>query len=287
MDPKNKVFSLKIVLAIIVGTVSGILNLSPAEGLSLYIFTFFLAVPISLKAWGSELGDMGLMKIYREGAGSSFLALLMFWTISLTLFGGGPVILFVNTNYSSGVYNLEFRNGTAVPPNLTELSGYNCINLSLSNSKVVAAYLGICGIGEGKYLMRDILVSVRGDSISIQMNSSAYDVKDNNAIAVLLKGVNLSVKENYLIINGIKIKDGESSKVTINSTEFNVRFKNYRIILFSQEVSVDEISSTPLGNLLEVIKAKKGYNVFDKRVARFKERTIRINERAYVIVKGD
>ncbi len=286
MDPKNKVFSLKIALAIIVGMVSGILNLSPAEGLSLYVLAFFLSVPMSLKAWGSKLGDMGLTKIYREGAGSSFLALLMFWIISLNLLGGGPTILFVKAHNNSGIYNLEFRNGTLAPPNLTGLSGYNCVNLTLSNSKVEAAYLGLCGVDEGKYLMRDVFLLIKGGSLSIQANSSVYDVKDDNAIAVLLKGVNMSVKEGSLVINGVKVEDGSSSKVAINGTKFSVYFKNYRVILLSQEINLDEVDSSPVGNLLNVVRAKRGYDIFDKRPAKFKEKTIRINDRAYVIVKG-
>ncbi|MCD6348190.1 MAG: hypothetical protein J7L91_01015, partial [Candidatus Korarchaeota archaeon] len=62
MNPKHKVYYFRVSVSALVGLVSGLTNAPPLEGLSLFLLAYFLVTPLSLKLWGNELKDVGLIK---------------------------------------------------------------------------------------------------------------------------------------------------------------------------------------------------------------------------------
>ncbi len=285
MKPKHKVYYFRIALSSLVGLVSGIVGLTPMEGLSLFLLAYFLVTPLSLKLWGDELKDMGLMKLYREALGSSFLALLLVWTLVINLMGPGVPIYVVKTS-QSGIYPIQTIDGRIVGPDERPLAGYNAVNLKLAGHNIEDIYVGSYA------KMRDVTKVTLGHTVVTLSSgelriSGVYNLSiesDYKRMSKLLGNVTMFVN-GTLIINGtMKLNPGETKELTYNSTVMEVSHTAPGVLDIEINSTRDKITEYPVSVFISSIEEKEGYIfVFDSVKPFWKTRTARVDD-SYVVV---
>ncbi len=285
MKPKHKVYYFRIALSSLVGLVSGIAGLTPMEGLSLFLLAYFLVTPLSLKLWGDELKDIGLMKLYREALGSSFLALLLIWTLVINLVGPGVPIYVVRTS-QSGIYPIQTIDGRTVGPNDRPLAGYNAVSLKLSGHNIQDIYVGsYARTGDvTRVVLGHTEVTLSKGEIHL---SGVYNLSiesDYKRMSELLGNITMFVN-GTLIVNGtMKLNPGESRRLSYNSTMMEVSYTAPGLLSVEINSTRDKIAEYPISVFISFIEEKEGYIfVFDSVKPFWKTRTARVDD-SYVVV---
>ncbi|MDK2383305.1 MAG: hypothetical protein QI199_00665 [Candidatus Korarchaeota archaeon] len=285
MKPKHKVYYLRVALLSLVGLVSGIAGLTPMEGLSLFLLAYFLVTPLSLKLWGDELKDLGLMKLYREALGSSFLALLLIWTLVINLMGPGVPIYVVRAS-QGGIYPIQTIDGRIVGPGERPLAGYNAVYLKLTDHNIEDIYIGsYAKKGDlTKVILGRTEVTLSKGEIHI---SGVYNLSigsDYKRMSKLLGNITIFVN-GTLVINGtMKLNPGETKEFTYNSTMMEVSHTAPGVLDVEIDSTRGRITEYPVSVFISSIEEKEGYIfVFDSVKPFWKTRTARVDD-SYVVV---
>ncbi len=286
MKPKHKVYYFRVALSSLVGLVSGIAGLSPMEGLSLFLLAYFLVTPISLKLWGSKLRDAGLMKLYREALGSSFMALLLVWTLAINLAGSGVVIYVVRTS-QSGIYPIQTVDGRVVGPDERPLAGYNAVMLNLSGRNIKDIYVGSYAraSSETEVVLGHTKVRLSGTSVHLEGEYNLSIKSDYERMKRLLG--NLTVYINgTLVINGtVRLAPGESHMAVHGPTVMVVENSAPGTLTVEINSTREAISSYPLSVFISSVHEKDEHLfVFDAVKPFWKTRTARVDDNSYVVI---
>ncbi len=285
MKPKHKVYYFRVALSSLVGLVSGIAGLTPMEGLSLFLLAYFLVTPLSLKLWGDELKDMGLMKLYREALGSSFLALLLIWTLVINLMGPGVPIYVVRAS-QGGIYPIQTIDGRIVGPDERPLAGYNAVYLKLTGHNIEDIYVGsYAKMGDlTKVILGHTEVTLSKGEICISGIYNLSIESDYKRMSKLLGNITMFVN-GTLIINGtMKLNPGETKELTYNSTVMEVSHTAPGLLDIEINSTRDKITEYPVSAFISSIEEKEGYIfVFDSVKPFWKTRTARVDD-SYVVV---
>ncbi len=286
MEARHKVYYFRVLIASLAGLASGLAGLSSMEGLSLFILVYFLVTPISLRLWGDELKDTGLMKLYREAIGSSFLAFLLVWVLVINLMGMGVSIYVVRAS-GSGIYPIQTLDGRTVGPDERPLAGYNAVFINVSKGKIKDIYVGT--YAKKSYEMTELYLD--NTEIKIWSNGTlliegSYNISSNRDLTRMKKLFgNLTLYRNgTLVLNGTKMRIGESAKLTLGNITINVLYKNKGTIHLKFISSIDKISKYPTSVFISFVKEKGNYiYIFDSLKPVWKTRTARVDE-SYLVV---
>ena len=288
MKPKHKVYYLRVTLSAVVGLLSGVFGLSAPEGLTLFLFTYFLVTPLSLKLWGKDLKDMGLMKIYREGLGSSLLSLLLIWTLVINLLGPG-VTMFVVRATSSGAYPIQTIDGRTVAPDEHPLEGYNAALISFDDKgNVVKVLLGAYTRGnqeEFRAKVDGFEIDVSGGEASIR---ATIDLKKSIHAkrAEMLFGNVTVLRNGTMILNGTKIGVGEKVELTLGARRVLVHRPTNLTLEVELTGSASGIDEFPLNVFIAEIVEKDGFVfVFDPIEPVRRSRTARVDDSYLVVLR--
>ena len=285
MKPKHKVYYFRVALSSLVGLASGIAGLTPMEGLSLFLLAYFLVTPLSLKLWGDELKDIGLMKLYREALGSSFLALLLIWTLVINLVGPGVPIYVVRAS-QSGIYPIQTIDGRTVGPNDRPLAGYNAVSLKLSGHNIQDIYVGsYARTGDvTRVVLGHTEVTLSKGEIRL---SGVYNLSiesDYRRMSELLGNITMFMNGTLIINETMKLNPGGSRKLTYNSTVMEVSYTAPGLLSVEINSTREKIAEYPVSVFISSIEEKDGYIfVFDSVKPFWKTRTARVDD-SYVVV---
>ncbi len=285
MKPKHKVYYFRVALSSLVGLVSGIAGLTPMEGLSLFLLAYFLVTPISLKLWRDELKDTGLMKLYREALGSSFLALLLIWTLVINLMGPGVPIYVVRAS-QSGIYPIQTIDGRTVGPDERPLAGYNAVSLKLSGQNIEDIYVGSYAKKRDvtKIMLGHTEITLSGDKIRLSGIYNLSIESDYRRMSRLLGNITMFINGTLIVNETMKLNPGESQRLTYNSTVMEVFHAVPGLLSIEINSTRDEIAEYPVSIFISSIEERNGFIfVFDSVKPFWKTRTARVDD-SYVVI---
>ncbi|RLG44294.1 MAG: hypothetical protein DRN78_00400 [Thermoproteota archaeon] len=288
MNAKSKIYYFRLAISSLVGLLSGLINLGPLEGLSLFLLTYFLVTPISLRLWGRDLREMGLMKIYREGLGSSILALLLVWTLAINLVGPGVPMYVVRTG-QSGIFPLQTVEGRVIGPNEASLVGYNAVLLNLTNdNKIEDMLVGTYAKDLGNYvevnLRRTRVVLYKNGTVLIEGTYSLSDSTDMKRLHKIFGNITL-YRNGTLLLNSTTLVPGGSSTIKLGEASIEVSYLSKGIITLKTTALANENNiSFPADAFISKIVRKDGYiYIFDALKPSWRTRTARVDD-SYIIV---
>lgn len=288
MNAKSKIYYFRLAISSLVGLLSGLINLGPLEGLSLFLLTYFLVTPISLRLWGRDLREMGLMKIYREGLGSSILALLLVWTLAINLVGLGVPMYVVRTG-QSGIFPLQTVEGRVIGPNEASLVGYNAVLLNLTNdNKIEDMLVGTYAKDLGNYvevnLRRTRVVLYKNGTVLIEGTYSLSDSTDMKRLHKIFGNITL-YRNGTLLLNSTTLVPGGSSTIKLGEASIEISYLSKGIITLKTTALANENSiSFPADAFISKIVRKDGYiYIFDALKPSWRTRTARVDD-SYIIV---
>ncbi len=286
MEARHKVYYFRVLISSLAGLASGLIGLSSIEGLSLFLLTYFLVTPISLRLWGNELKDTGLIKLYREAIGSSFLAFLLVWVLVVNLMGLGVSIYIVRTS-SGGIYPIQTLDGRTVGPDERPFAGYNAVFLNVSNGKIKDIYVGTYAKKSYEttqlYLSNTKIKLWSNGTLLVEGNYNLSLDRDLMRIRKLFKNVTL-YRNGSLILNGTKLRLGYSKKFTIKNITINITYTSKNVIHLRFISGKDKVAKYPTSVFISFIEEKGGYvYVFDSLKPVWKTRTARVDE-SYLII---
>ena len=288
MNAKSKIYYFRLAISSLVGLLSGLINLGPLEGLSLFLLTYFLVTPISLRLWGRDLRETGLMKIYREGLGSSILALLLVWTLAINLVGPGVPMYVVRTG-QSGIFPLQTMEGRVIGPNEASLVGYNAVLLNLTNdNKIEDMLVGTYAKDLGNYvevnLRRTRVVLYKNGTVLIEGTYSLSDSTDMKRLHKIFGNITL-YRNGTLLLNSTTLVPGGSSTIKLGEASIEVSYLSKGIITLKTTALANENNiSFPADAFISKIVRKDGYiYIFDALKPSWRTRTARVDD-SYIIV---
>ena len=288
MNAKSKIYYFRLAISSLVGLLSGLINLGPLEGLSLFLLTYFLVTPISLRLWGRDLREMGLMKIYREGLGSSILALLLVWTLAINLVGPGVPMYVVRTG-QSGIFPLQTVEGRVIGPNEASLVGYNAVLLNLTNDNkiedmLVGTYAKDLGNHVEVNLRRTRVVLYKNGTVLIEGTYSLSDSTDMKRLHKIFGNITL-YRNGTLLLNSTTLVPGGSSTIKLGEASIEVSYLSKGIITLKTTALANENNiSFPADAFISKIVRKDGYiYIFDALKPSWRTRTARVDD-SYIIV---
>ncbi len=288
MNAKSKIYYFRLAISSLVGLLSGLINLGPLEGLSLFLLTYFLVTPISLRLWGRDLREMGLMKIYREGLGSSILALLLVWTLVINLVGPG-VPMYVVRAGQSGIFPLQTMEDRVIGPNEASLVGYNAVLLNLTtDNKIEDMLVGTYAKDLGNYvevnLRRTRVVLYKNNTVLIEGTYSLSDSTDMKRLHKVFGNITL-YRNGTLLLNSTTLVPGDSSTIKLGKASIEVSYLSTGIITLKTTALANENNiSFPADAFISKIVRKDGYiYIFDALKPSWRTRTARVDD-SYIIV---
>ncbi len=285
MKARHKVYYFRVLVSSLAGLISGLAGLSSMEGLSLFLLVYFLVTPISLRLWGDELRDTGLMKLYKEAIGSSFLAFLLIWVLVINLMGVGVSIYVVRAS-SSGIYPIQTIDGRTIGPDERPFAGYNVVFINISKGKIKDIYVGTYAKKSYKitqlYLDNTEIRIWNNGTLFIEGNYSLSSDRDLARMKNLFGNVTL-YRNGSIILNNTEIRVGESTKLILRNVTVNI-FYNRDAIHLELASDLNKISEYPISAFISFVKEKGDYiYVFDSLKPVWKTRTARVDE-SYLVV---
>ncbi len=286
MEARHKVYYFRVLISSLAGLASGLIGLTSIEGLSLFLLTYFLVTPVSLRLWGNELKDTGLIKLYKEAVGSSFLAFLLVWVLVINLMGLGVSIYVVRTS-SSGIYPIQTLDGRTVGPDERPFAGYNAVFLNVSNGKIKDIYVGTYAKKSYEttqlYLSNTKIKLWNNGTLLIEGSYNLSSDRDSIRIRKLFKNVTL-YRNGTLILDGAKLSLGDSKSFTLGNITINVLYNSKDTIHLKLISRKDKVTEYPTSVFISLIEEKGNYiYVFDSLKPIWKTRTARVDE-SYLIV---
>ncbi len=286
MNPKHKVYYFRVSVSALVGLVSGLTNAPPLEGLSLFLLAYFLVTPLSLKLWGNELKDVGLIKLYREALGSSLLALLLVWTLVMNMIGAGVAVYVVRTS-QNGVYPLQTVDGRTIGPNERPLAGYNAVSLKVSDGKIKDIHVGTYARrseGLTRLYLGDTKVTLSNNSLNIEGEYNLSFEADLRRMSYLFKNVTLFRNGTLILNNTIRLEPGETENMKIGDAFITVTHDPKGTIHLELDSPYNGTLTFPITVFISSIVEEGDYiYVFDAFKPVWKTRTARVDD-SYVIV---
>lgn len=287
MKPQHKVYYFRIALASLVGLASGIIRLSPLEGLSLFLLAYFLVTPLSLRLWGQELRNTGLMKLYREALGSSFLALLLTWTLVMNLVGSGVPVYVVRAS-QSGIYPIQTVDGRVAGPEDRLLAGYNAVLLNISNRGIEDIYVGsyakAAGVTEIELGNTKVRISRSNDEILLRGEYDLSNGIDSMRMRNLLGNITIFLNGTLIFNVSHRLNPGESEVIKSGSSVIKVSYKAPRILAVEINSTKGNLSAYPVSVFIRSIQEEGGFIfVFDSIRPVWRTRTARVDD-SYLVV---
>ncbi len=282
MRPKHKVYYFRLLTSSLVGILNGLLRVDPTVGISAFIFTYFLVTPLSLRIWRDELKGMGLMEIYKEAIGTSFLALIIVWSLTMSFTGQG-VALAVVREKGSGIYPIETLDGRYLPPGNEEMMGYSVVLLNISDH-LMDAELGACLNGTSSFKMGRYYLTV-GDSISLRIELKLSDPEDREILRRIIG--NFSIYRNGTMVFGEnKVHMGGSINITSNGSDLSLKFSGLNDIILEIRSPIDVPKDSPLNSFIKIKRSDSQLCLFDSVKPKIGRRTISIHGYHIVILPG-
>ncbi len=286
MEARHKVYYFRVIISSLAGLVSGLAGLPSIEGLSLFLLIYFLVTPISLRLWGDELKDTGLVKLYKEAIGSSFLAFLLIWVLVANLMGMGVSIYLVRAS-SSGIYPIQTLDGRIIGPNERPFAGYNVIFLNISKGKIKGIYIGTYtkkSYGITKLYLNSTEVKIWDNgTLLIEGNYALSSDRDLARMKNLFGNITL-YRNGSIILGSTKIRIGGSTKLILGNITLNIFYNSRGIIHLKFISNINKISRYPTSVFISFVKEKSSYiYVFDSLKPIWKTRTARVDE-SYLVV---
>ncbi|MEM2810999.1 MAG: hypothetical protein QW187_04130, partial [Candidatus Korarchaeum sp.] len=227
MRPKYKVYGFRLLVSSLVGLLNGFLRLDPSIGILAFIFAYFLVTPISLRVWREELKVIGLMEIYKEAIGASILALILTWSLSMSLTGYGIAIYVVKAN-GSGIYPIETLDGRMLPPNNEDLFGYNAVFLTLSNSTVNRVRIGACIEKREELSLRigDYNLTLRGDELVLRTHFNISNGENRDFLRRMFG--NLTIYRNgTLALGNLSLPPNTTRKLKLGTSNVSLTYRRF------------------------------------------------------------
>ncbi|MDW8035587.1 MAG: hypothetical protein RMI85_03935, partial [Candidatus Korarchaeum sp.] len=243
MRPKYKVYSFRLLVSSIVGILNGLLRLDPSIGILAFIFAYFLVTPLSLRIWRDELKGIGLMELYKEAIGTSILALILIWSLSMSFTGYSVMIYVVKAN-NSGIYPIETLDGRKLLPNNEELFGYNAVSLTLSNDVVNKVRIGVCTERKENISLRigNYDLTLEGSELVLRTRSNLSSSEDRDFLRKIFG--NLTVYRNgTLVLGNMSLPPNTTKKLKLGISNVSLSYERFPELILDMRA--------PLGSQLE------------------------------------
>jgi len=286
MKPRHKVYYTRIAASALTGLLSGLAGLTPMEGLSLFLLAYFLVTPLSLKLWGDELRDVGLLKLYREALGSSILALLLIWTLVINLAGSGVAIYVVRAS-QGGIYPIQTIEGRTVGPGERPLAGYNAVLLELEDGKIADIYVGTYAekSPNTKLILgrTEVSLSESGD-VTLRGSYNLSLERDLRRMGKLFGNVTMYRNGTVILNNSLRLEVGDLKEMDVGTGHIRVKHDPKGVLNLEIVSKMEALDELPLSAFISSIQEKEGYvYVFDAFKPVWKTKTARLDD-SYVIV---
>lgn len=285
MRPRYKVYSFRLLVSSIVGALNGLMRLDTSIGILVFIFAYFLVTPLSLRIWRNELKGLGLMGLYKEAIGTSILALILAWSLSMSFTGCGVMIYVVKAN-GSGIYPIETLDGRMLPPNNEELFGYNAVSLTLSDDVVDRVRVGVCAeVGRDLSLrVGNYNLTLRGKDLLLRVDFNLSIGEDRD----LLKRVfgNLTVHRNgTLSLGNVSLPLNSTKLLKLGVSDVSITYRTFPKLTLELRASLESQQGFPINLFLSEISEKDSLLcLFDAKDIKTGRRSFNVKDRYYVVV---
>ncbi|MEM3372045.1 MAG: hypothetical protein QXO55_05520 [Candidatus Korarchaeum sp.] len=285
MRPKYKVYGFRLLVSSLVGLLNGSLRLDPSIGILAFIFAYFLVTPISLRVWREELKVVGLMEIYKEAIGASILALILTWSLSMSLTGYGIAIYVVKAN-GSGIYPIETLDGRMLPPNNEDLFGYNAVFLTLSNSTVNRVRIGACIEKREELSLRigDYNLTLRGDELVLRTHFNISNGENRDFLRRMFG--NLTIYRNgTLALGNLSLPPNTTRKLKLGTSNVSLTYRRFPELSLELRSALRSRQEFPVNIFLsEVLEKNSQLCFFDAKDIKIGRRSFNVRDRYYVVV---
>ncbi|MEM0036318.1 MAG: hypothetical protein QXJ48_06545 [Candidatus Korarchaeum sp.] len=285
MRPKYKVYGFRLLVSSLVGLLNGSLRLDPSIGILAFIFAYFLVTPISLRVWREELKVIGLMEIYKEAIGASILALILTWSLSMSLTGYGIAIYVVKAN-GSGIYPIETLDGRMLPPNNEDLFGYNAVFLTLSNSTVNRVRIGACIEKREELSLRigDYNLTLRGDELVLRTHFNISNGENRDFLRRMFG--NLTIYRNgTLALGNLSLPPNTTRKLKLGTSNVSLTYRRFPELSLELRSALRSRQEFPVNIFLsEVLEKNSQLCFFDAKDIKIGRRSFNVRDRYYVVV---
>ncbi|MEM2729300.1 MAG: hypothetical protein QXL56_02725 [Candidatus Korarchaeum sp.] len=285
MRPKYKVYGFRLLVSSLVGLLNGFLRLDPSIGILAFIFAYFLVTPISLRVWREELKVIGLMEIYKEAIGASILALILTWSLSMSLTGYGIAIYVVKAN-GSGIYPIETLDGRMLPPNNEDLFGYNAVFLTLSNSTVNRVRIGACIEKREELSLRigDYNLTLRGDELVLRTHFNISNGENRDFLRRMFG--NLTIYRNgTLALGNLSLPPNTTRKLKLGTSNVSLTYRRFPELSLELRSALRSQQEFPVNIFLsEVLEKNSQLCFFDAKDIKIGRRSFNVRDRYYVVV---
>ncbi|MEM3870421.1 MAG: hypothetical protein QXJ39_04735 [Candidatus Korarchaeum sp.] len=285
MRPKYKVYGFRLLVSSLVGLLNGFLRLDPSIGILAFIFAYFLVTPISLRVWREELKVIGLMEIYKEAIGASILALILTWSLSMSLTGYGIAIYVVKAN-GSGIYPIETLDGRMLPPNNEDLFGYNAVFLTLSNSTVNRVRIGACIEKREELSLRigDYNLTLRGDELVLRTHFNISNGENRDFLRRMFG--NLTIYRNgTLALGNLSLPPNTMRKLKLGTSNVSLTYRRFPELSLELRSALRSQQEFPVNIFLsEVLEKNSQLCFFDAKDIKIGRRSFNVRDRYYVVV---
>lgn len=285
MRPKYKVYGFRLLVSSLVGLLNGFLRLDPSIGILAFIFAYFLVTPISLRVWREELKVIGLMEIYKEAIGASILALILTWSLSMSLTGYGIAIYVVKAN-GGGIYPIETLDGRMLPPNNEDLFGYNTVFLTLSNSTVNRVRIGACIEKREELSLRigDYNLTLRGDELVLRTHFNISNGENRDFLRRMFG--NLTIYRNgTLALGNLSLPPNTTRKLKLGTSNVSLTYRRFPELSLELRSALRSQQEFPVNIFLsEVLEKNSQLCFFDAKDIKIGRRSFNVRDRYYVVV---
>lgn len=276
LSEREAVFFIKVSASCLLGIVAGILKISAALGISLFVLLLFLTGFLYFTSGRKELG---LYSVYREGAGTSLLGFILMWSLFLTLAGGGVTIYVVEAN-SSGVYPLV----KVIGPNTLD---YNISYVHLGGrhgwplqvTDVLDLWLGKSFTNEGNTTVRKYNICLKNGVVNV-----TFDVNPVLERHIDLLSSDVRVEKGSCKIYGklnITLENNSLKEISLDEALLKFYFNGSTLKISVENVKLGSNLTRWGVNLLSFEEGKRAY-IFVERPPRI-TRTARVDD-VYIVV---
>ncbi len=285
MRPKYRVYGFRLLTSSLVGILNGLLRVEPSIGILTFILAYFLVTPLSLMIWRGELKEIGLMELYKEAIGTSLLALILTWSLSMNLTGYGVVIYVVKAN-GSGIYPIETLDGRKLPPGNGELFGYYAVNLTLSNGVVNRVRIGAClERGEKTSLMMgNYELTFRGDELTLRTHLNLSNGEDREFLRKMFGNLTL-YRNGTLALGNLSLSLNTVKEVKLGLFNLSLAYQRFPLLSLELRASLEHQREFPVNLFLSGVTDRDSQLcVFDAKDIKVGRRSFNVRDRHYVVI---
>jgi len=294
MEPKDRVFFLKLFSSAVVGAVVGAVNALPEEGILAFLLVNFISGSIMLLS-SREARQLGPYKVYRDFLVTTFLVYVLVWTLAMNSIWGWPVILacprepgphpLYRVEVSSPLGPVEI---TPIPPG-ESISGYNAVYVVQSeDSREV--FLGAYGPASSGVSLGDVSAELTSDGIVVSavfLVTPGINELDWGNVTL---GVSKAYVESEWLVGEVLL--GGSTSFSCGSLPARMSLEPSEegaVLTISIGPSAGEslnLSGTPLSSKASLVILSGGDLYLFEASKRTGVRTIRVDEFTYLVIGG-